>query len=150
MTDGRLKFSRLKGATLLGGIAGIGLSIWLLKSYGIRSIGELIGRAGWFGILAVVAFHGTQVLCSALGLAGDRRSRRPPHERLRTYVLLRWIREAVNNLLPLAQIGGEVVAWRLLRQRGAKLPNAIAGTVADLTLEMVTQALFTLLGVVLC
>jgi len=148
MTDGRLKFSRLKGATLLGGMAGIGLSIWLLKSYGIRSIGELIGRAGWLGILAVVAFHGIQVLCSALGwwvIAEPT----PPHQQLRTYVLLRWIREAVNNLLPLAQIGGEVVAWRLLRQRGAKLPNAIAGTVADLTLEMVTQALFTLLGVVL-
>jgi hypothetical protein len=73
----------------------------------------------------------------------------PPRERLRTYLVLRWIREAVNNLLPLAQIGGEVVAWRLLRQRGARLPNAIAGTVADLTLEMVTQALFTLVGVVL-
>jgi putative membrane protein len=40
-------------------------------------------------------------------------------------------------------------AWRLLRQRGAKLPAAIAGTVADLALEMVTQILFTLAGVML-
>jgi putative membrane protein len=63
--------------------------------------------------------------------------------------MLRWVREAVNNLLPLAQVGGEVVAWRLLRLRGAKSANAIAGTVADLTLEMATQILFTLMGVVL-
>jgi putative membrane protein len=148
MIDGRLRFFRLKCGPLLGGIAGIGLSVWLLKSFGVRLVGDLIGHAGWFGILAVVTFHGLQVLCSALGwrvIAGSA----PPRERLRTYLVLRWIREAVNNLLPLAQIGGEVVTWRLLRQRGAKLPNAIAGTVADLTLEMVTQALFTLVGVVL-
>jgi putative membrane protein len=63
--------------------------------------------------------------------------------------MLRWIREAVNNLLPLAQIGGEIVAARLLQQRGMKLVPAIAGTVADLTIEMATQILFTLLGLVL-
>ena len=65
------------------------------------------------------------------------------------YLLLRWIREGVNNLLPLAQIGGEVVAWNLLRRRGTKSSAAIAGTVADLTMEMVTQILFTVLGVAL-
>jgi putative membrane protein len=148
MTDGRPKYFGRKAAAFAGGIAGICLAAWLLKSYGLRSIIELIGRAGWFGMLAVVVFHGSQMLCSALGwreIAGPA----PPRERLRTYFVLRWIREAVNNLLPLAQIGGEIVAWRLLRQRGAKLPNAIAGTVADLTLEMVSQAFFTLLGVLL-
>jgi len=139
---------RLKGTTLLAGAAGIGLSAWLLKSYGLQRIGDLIGHAGWRGLFAVVAFHGVQMLCSALGwraIAGSP----PPQETLRTYFLLRWIREGINNLLPLAQVGGEVVAWQLLSRRGAKLSNAIGGTVADLTLEMVTQILFTLLGVIL-
>jgi putative membrane protein len=135
-------------ATLLGGGLGIGLAVWLLRSYGIHRIGDLIGRAGWFGILAVVTFHGFQMLCSALGWCVIAKST-PSYGTLRIYLVLRWIREAVNNLLPLAQIGGEVVAWRLLRQRGAKPANAIAGTVADLTLEMVTHVLFTLLGVAL-
>jgi len=132
---------------LLGGLAGLGLSVWLLQSYGIRQIGDLIGHAGWRGILAVVAFHGVQLLCSAAAwraMAGSP----APREPLRIYVILRWIREAVNNLLPLAQVGGEVVAWRLLRQRGAMLPDAVAGTIADLTVEMVTQILFTLVGVI--
>ncbi len=148
MTDRFAKISRLKWAPLLGGLAGVGLSLWLLKSYGFRRIGDLLGAAGCSGILALVAFHGAQLLCSAVGwhaIAESSASAQP----LRVYVILRWIREAVNNLLPLAQVGGEVVAWRLLRQRGAKSSNAIAGTVADLTLEMVTQILFTLLGVVL-
>ncbi len=60
--------------------------------------------------------------------------------------MLRWIREGVNNLLPVAQIGGEFVAARLLQRRGVPLAPAIAGTVADLTMEMVTQIAFTLLG----
>ena len=63
--------------------------------------------------------------------------------------MLRWIREAVNNLLPVAQIGGEFVVCRLLAQRGMALRRAIAGTVADLTMEMVTQIAFTLLGLAL-
>lgn len=132
----------------MGGVAGICLSVWLLKSFGIRRIGALMGHAGWFGILAVVAFHGVQLSCSALGwsvIAGSGTPRVP----LRTYLVLRWIREGVNNLLPLAQIGGEVVAWRLLGRGGVNLAAAIAGTVADLSLEMVTQILFTLGGVML-
>jgi putative membrane protein len=148
VSDFARQFIRLKWRPLLGGVVALGMSAWLLKSYGIRRIADLIGHAGWFGILGVVAFHGTQVLCSALGwrvIAG----RAAPREPLRTYFVLRWIREAVNNLLPFAQIGGEVVAWRLLRQRGAKLATAVAGMVADLSLEMVTQVVFTLVGIAL-
>ena len=70
-----------------------------------------------------------------------------PH--LRVYLLLRWIREAVNNLLPLAQIGGEFVVARLLQKRGVRLAQAVGGTIADLMLEMGTQVLFTVLGLVL-
>ncbi|MBV9813936.1 MAG: flippase-like domain-containing protein, partial [Acetobacteraceae bacterium] len=45
-----------------------------------------------------------------------------------------------------AQIGGEFVAARLLRRRGVQLVRAVAGTVGDLTTEMVTQIAFTLFG----
>jgi putative membrane protein len=63
--------------------------------------------------------------------------------------VIRWIREAVNNLLPVAQIGGEVVAARLLRREGASLPRAVAWPTADLTIEMLTQIAFTVLGLYL-
>jgi putative membrane protein len=55
----------------------------------------------------------------------------------------------VNNLLPVAQIGGEFATIRLLQVRAVPLASAIAGTVADLTMEMVTQIVFTLLGLAL-
>src|SRR5262249_26028276 len=72
-----------------------------------------------------------------------------PRLPLRDYIMLRWVREGVNNLLPVAQIGGEFVAARMMQKRGVALPFAIANAVCDLTMEMVTQIAFTLLGLVL-
>jgi putative membrane protein len=138
----------MRFGAIVGGIVGLGLSAWLLESYGVGRILSLLNHAGWFGILTVIAFHLVQVLFSALGwrvIAGPTN----PRPNLRTYMVMRWIREAVNNLLPVAQIGGEFVVSRLLQRRGMTLVLAIAGTVADLTMEMVTQILFTLLGLAL-
>lgn len=138
----------MKFGALIGGLAGLGLSAWLLESYGVGRILDLLAHAGWLGILAVIGFHFVQILFSASGwrvIAGPTR----PRPTLPAYMTMRWIREAVNNLLPVAQIGGEFVAARLLQQRGLKLAPAIAGTVADLTMEMVTQILFTLIGLLL-
>jgi putative membrane protein len=134
---------------LIGGAIGVALALWLLKSFGFSRVLEVLARVGWLGMLVVVLFHLPQMLFSAMGWKAIAAPTAEPRPRLRTYVLLRWIREGVNNLLPLAQIGGEFVAARLLRQRAVPLAGAVAGTVADLLLEMATQVLFTLLGVLL-
>jgi putative membrane protein len=52
----------------------------------------------------------------------------------------------VNALLPVAQIGGEVVGARLLRTEGVTLAAAGASVAVDLILEMMSQVVFTLLG----
>lgn len=135
----------MKLGAILGTLVGLGLSAWLLASYGVGRILDLLGDAGWFGILAVIAFHLVQILFSAAAwreIAGPTACR----PSLTGFMVLRWVRESVNNLLPVAQIGGEVIVSRLLRRRGVPLAPAIAGTVADLTMEMVTQIIFTLMG----
>jgi putative membrane protein len=53
----------------------------------------------------------------------------------------------VNSVLPVAQLGGNLVGIRLLMQRGMSGAQAGAGTTIDLTLEVMTQALFTLIGI---
>jgi putative membrane protein len=60
----------------------------------------------------------------------------------------RWVREGVNALLPVAQIGGQVVGVRLLVASGLTPSLATAGTVLDLTLEALAQLLFTAAGCV--
>ena len=138
----------MKFGAIIGGIVGLCLSGWLLETYGVGRIIDLLHHAGWSGIFTVIAFHSVQILFSALGwrvITGPT----APRLDLRTFMVMRWIREAVNNLLPVAQIGGEFVVSRLLQRSGMKLAPAIAGTVADLTMEMVTQIVFTLFGLAL-
>ena len=135
----------MRAVPIVAGVAGLCLAAWLLHTYGFGQVVALLGRAGWLGLLAVVAIHLLQVAASAAGWRSisASASRRPG---MAAYAALRLVREGVNNLLPVAQIGGPVVAARLLQRRGMKLPQAVATTVADLTLEMLTQILFTLLG----
>ncbi len=130
--------------TLIGGVLGAGLTVWLLHRFGLGHVVALLRQAG-LGILLVVGFHLVQVLFSALAwrvIAGPG-APRPP---LPVFIVLRWIREGVNNLLPVAQIGGEFVAVRLLHRSGMRLVRATACTICDLTAEMVTQILFTIAG----
>ncbi len=137
----------MKYGAIAGGVVGIGLSIWLLESYGFSRVFEVCVGAGWFGVLALIAFHPLQMLASALAW---RRIAEPGGQlALRSYLVARFIREAVNNLLPVAQVGGEVVAARWLSRHGLKPAAAVAGTIADLTLEIASQILFTALGLLL-
>ena len=134
----------MKWGAALGTAAGLGLAAWLLSEYGVGRVFTLLAEAGW-GLAAIVLFHLVQIGASAAAWRAV--SGPTPHRPgLAGFMVLRWIREGVNNLLPVAQIGGEFVAARLLRRRGVPLVQAVAGTVGDLTMEMVTQIAFTLMG----
>ena len=63
------------------------------------------------------------------------------------YVRLRWVRESINSLLPLGQIGGELIGTRLIAKHGAQLSLAGAGCIVDLTMEVIAQFVFSLVGV---
>jgi putative membrane protein len=136
----------MKLSLALGGAAGLALALVLAGYYGFAEIASGLGAAGW-GVLAVIAFHPVQMLFSSL--AWRALLPPPPAPRVITFIGLRWIREAVNNLLPVAQIGGEVVGARLLRQGGVPLGAGAASVTVDLTMEMMSQIGFTLLGLAL-
>ena len=121
-----------------GGAGLIGLVGW----FGARQIGAEVLRAAW-ALPAAVALHGVQLLLSSVawrGLVGG-----PPGQM--GWFRIRWVREAVNTMLPVAQIGGNLAAIRMLTRHGQPLPRAAAATVLDLTLEALTLFLFTLLGI---
>ena len=59
---------------------------------------------------------------------------------------LRIIREGIDSLLPVAQIGGEVVGARLLSQHGIEPGRAGASVIVDVTIEFLTQVAFLLAG----
>jgi putative membrane protein len=125
---------------------GLGLALALAGYFGLSDIAGGIQGAGW-GVLAVIAFHPAQMIFSAL--AWQPLLPTAPAPGLIAFTGLRWIREGVNNLLPVAQIGGEVVGARLLRRHGVPLAAAGASVAVDLTMEFLTQVVFTLIGLAL-
>ena len=126
-------------AIAIGGAALIGLVAWA----GARTIGHEVLEAGW-AIPATLALHLFQLWLSAVAWRISVGQRRPG---LGRYFRLRWIREAVNSLLPVAQMGGNLVGIRMLAQRGVPGPIAGAGTTLDLTIEALTQFAWTIIGI---
>jgi putative membrane protein len=129
---------------ILSILVGLGIVIALIVMNGAAGIAAGLAAAGW-GILAVIAMHLPQVVTSSFAWRTLVMSAQTP-PRL-TFFGLRWIREGVNGLLPVAQIGGHIVGARLLALAGVPLSTAGATVAVDLTMEMLSQAVFTLLGV---
>ncbi len=61
-------------------------------------------------------------------------------------MILRFVREGVNVLLPVASVGGEVVGGRLLTFWGVAGSFAAASLLADMLIQVATQVAFTVLG----
>ncbi len=124
---------------LLGG----GVLTALVAWFGGQAIGHEVLQAGW-AIPATLALHLFQLYLSAIAwrIAVGRRL-----PRMLVFFRLRWIREAVNSLLPVAQMGGNIVGIRMLTQRGVPASIAAAGTTLDLTVEALTQFAWTMIGI---
>src|SRR3989442_7402904 len=92
----------------LGGIAAlIGLVTWS----GLGAVGQAVSIVGW-GILLVVLARAVALAVAGGGWGLLFPSNMRPQ--LRTCVLLRFVCEATNVLLPLAQVGGAIIAPGLL------------------------------------
>ncbi len=133
-----MKFGQI--ALVLGAVAVTALVAW----FGVRAVGAEVLRA-WPVLPLVLALHGVQLWLSAIAWrlvsdAGD-----VPDGR--RWLLIRWLREAVNSMLPVAQLGGNLAGIRMLMHEGLPGAKAAAGTTIDLTMEAATQFIFTVAGI---
>ena len=128
---------------LMAGLAGlIGLLVW----QGVGDVAGVLVTAGW-GLLIVTAFHLLPMLTSTLGW----RLLMPPAGRPALIRLLaaRWVGESVNSMLPVAQIGGEFAKARWIMHDGVVGSMAGASVVVETTITLMTQILFTLIGLIM-
>jgi len=130
-------------AAYIGLTVGVVLFAAVIAWQGIADVAQALGHAGW-GIVAIALLHLPPLWADSLGWRhliphGDR-------PRRRTVILARWIGESINDLLPVLQMGGNVVKAWLLTARGVPIGLAGASVVVDVTLVVLTQILFTLLG----
>jgi putative membrane protein len=126
----------------VGLMAGIGWALFS-ASAGFAHVGEDVLGALWT-LPVLVGVHLVQLLLSSVSwrllFVGQIPS-------IATCFCLRLIREGIDSLFPVAQIGGEVVVARMLTKRGIAATQAGASVVVDVSLEVLSQAVFLLVGI---
>jgi len=137
---------RLPLTIRLLGLLGVVLFVGLIWREGVVELAGGLAMAGW-ALLLVPAWHLLTMTADGLALKILLAPQTPVAAR--TAVHLRWLQESVNNLLPVMQIGGNLVKVAGLTRRGMTTDLAGAAVVIDVTLTVTSQILFTLLGLVL-
>ena len=123
-------------------VLGLAVMIALVVREGAQSIASLLRHAGWL-LLLLVPLHVAPLLLDVMGW----RLLIPGRSRIRSLFLIASIREAINRLLPVANIGGELVGVNLLRHEGVSGTAAATSVIVEVLLFLFAQYLFLILGV---
>jgi len=132
-------------ASLLA-LAGLALATFLVVRHGWSEILGALAVAGP-GLIWASLFHFVPMIANARAWQALIPGRGRPA--LGFFLWIAWVREAVNGLLPVARIGGEVASARLMVQRGLGTATSVASIVVDTTLGIATQFLVTIAALAL-
>jgi hypothetical protein len=121
---------------------GLAVIVALVIREGAQSIVNLLGHAGW-ALLLLVPLHALPLLLDVMGWRVLILGR----SRLLALLLIASIREAINRLLPVANIGRELVGVRLLTRQGIGVTAAATSVIVEMLLILVAQYLFLIVAV---
>src|SRR4051794_28858365 len=125
----------MRGISLALLFLGAGACVILVLAIGVDALGAALAPVGW-GFAPIVLSHAAPILLDVIAWRLLFRESTPS---LAALAGARWIGEAVNNLFPVAQIGGELVRVRLAMMAGANAAGAAASVIADVTIGALTQ-----------
>jgi putative membrane protein len=129
---------------LLLGLLGLVGASALVIYQGAGPVIATFASAGW-GLAWVALYHVLPMMANARAWQVLLPGRAQPSYRFFAWMV--WVREAVNAMLPVARIGGEVAGAWLLTTRGVRKRPAAATLVVDMTMSLVSQLAFALIGV---
>jgi putative membrane protein len=134
----------MKRLTLLAFLSGLFLASLLIAYSGAGEVIDAVANAGWAALIVVFA--------RALAIAVDGVAWRflfPRGNRPAVWlcVFVRWVREAVNQLLPVAQVGGDFIGARMLTFWRVDGALAGASVIADIAVQAATQFAFAAVGI---
>ena len=133
----------MKWTLVIASTVGVLLAGGLVAAYGAGPILTALQAVGW-GALIVALVRSGETAGAGLAwrlLLTERRPNLAP-----ICAMLRWVRESINSLLPVAQVGGEVAGARLLSFYGLPGSKAGASVLVDLLIQTASQFIFTLVG----
>ena len=126
--------------------AGLGLilALAIIASQGFGAVAEAFAAVG-YGIAVVTLLRAIALLGTGVGwwIIFPRAAACP----LRVCTWVRFIREAINTLLPVAQVGGEIAGARLIALFGVPAGLAGATVLVDMLMQVVSLFLFVVVGV---
>ena len=136
----------IRASLIIAAVLGFLLIIYLVVDSGTAAVAQAMLVVGWW-LLPITLFHLVPLTFSALSW----RELLPGANRPDAFSVLRirWIRESINSLLPVAGVGGDVASVRLAHLKGVPGAQAAASMVVDTTLGVGTQLIFVLSGVLL-
>lgn len=123
--------------TLLAG--GVGAFAWYLGRAGLHEVINAFRKLGPFAPVVLIPYFLVYIVDAVgwrLAFPGIMPVRFPAFWRIR------WIGEAVNNVIPSAYIGGEALKVYLLKQRGVDATTATTAAVISKTAQTLAQLLF--------
>lgn len=134
----------MKRLAVLVLLAGFGVMVALVAAYGAGEVWQAAARVGWLGLATVLALRLLVIACMGLAwwLLGRGRADAAPGR----FVFGRLLRDSAADTLPLSQLGGFVIGARAASMVGVAGSFAAASTVVDVTLELIGQLGYILLG----
>ena len=138
--------ARLKSTAYAALSFGLALAIGLIVWQGIDAVVAMLAVAGW-SLIFLCLYQFAPLLLATLSwrpLLGQ-----DSGHRLAELAAVTWIGLSVNWLLPVAQIGGDLLRVRLLILGGANGATMGASVVVDKTIQAIAQVVFSLLGLTL-
>ncbi|HEY1724793.1 MAG TPA: lysylphosphatidylglycerol synthase domain-containing protein [Steroidobacteraceae bacterium] len=132
----------MKLAAYIALLIGLAALVYIVVQSDARAILTLIARAGWV-LWCLVPLYALPLLPDCLGW----RVLIPAPTRIAVLYWIAAVRQAVNRLLPVANIGGELVGMRLLAQSGVEATTAAATVIVELLVTLMSQCIFVAVGV---
>ncbi|MGB9391747.1 MAG: lysylphosphatidylglycerol synthase domain-containing protein, partial [Xanthobacteraceae bacterium] len=116
----------------------------IIAYQGFGAVAQAFAAVG-FGVAVVVLLRAVELAGAGLGwwIVVPASARCP----LYACVWVRFIREAINALLPVAQVGGEIAGGRVMTFFGIAGEVAGATLLVDILMQAVTLLLFTFVGI---
>ncbi len=127
---------------LLLALAGIGAALLLVAWFDVGAVWTATVSVGWGGFGLLLPLQAGIFLLLGLAWAAVM-----PEVPAGLLVWGRMVRDAATTCLPFSPIGGYVIGARAMTLHGVPWPAAAAGTVVDVTAEILAQLLFALFGV---
>jgi len=123
----------------MAGVLGI---VMLINWQGARNVGAHLATGGW-QLLWLAPWY---LLCMVFDSASWSALLAPARHTRWLCLYTTWVGAAVNWLLPVAQVGGDLLRIRLVHQRDVPFADAVASTIVDKTLQAVTVLVFAFAG----